>query len=122
MLHKVLLKVINLDKKLEWKYFCSVPQGIYQEFIDTRDTRNLDTIDMNAYLSLWAKRDWGIKIKMILVEDIERLKTLIITSCKRAYPELYTLEEHNLIPNEDFWVKLWVSSHMKTETERARAE
>lgn len=117
MLHKVLLKVINLDKKLEWKYFCNVPQSIYHDFVSVA---NLDTTDMNAYLSFWAKRDWGIKIKMILVEDIERLKTLITASCQRAYPELYVFQNYGLAPDDDFWVKLWVSSHMRTETERLR--
>lgn len=119
MSHKVLLKVITPDGKLEWKYFCSVPQGIYHDFVSIV---NPDSIDMNAYLSLWAKRDWSINLKMALVEDIERLKTLIVASCKRTYSELYIFQPFGLIPDGDFWIKFWVSSHMRSETERLRAE
>ncbi len=119
MLHKVLLKVITPEGKLEWKYFCSVPQGIYHDFVSTVHP---DSLDINAYLSRWAKRDWSICLKMALVEDIERLKTLIVASCKRSYSELYVFEKYGLTPNNDFWIRLWVSSHMRREAERLRAE
>lgn len=119
MLHKVLLKVIVPGGKLEWKYFCSVPQSIYHDFISVV---NPDDLDFNVYLSLWARRDWGVTLKMALVEDITRLKTLIVASSKRAYSELYVFNSFGLVPSEDFWVKFWVSSHMRSETERLRAE
>lgn len=118
MLHKVLLKVI-CDDRLEWRYFCSVPQGIFHDFVTSV---KIEDLDINAYLSMWAKHDWGVSFSMGIVEDIERLKTLIKASSKRVYPELYIFQSYDLIPDEDFWVKLWVSSHMRNEAERTRAE
>lgn len=118
MLYKIVLKVIS-GSILEWRYFCSVPQLIYLDF---SEVANLKGLDMNAFLALWAKRDWGVSISMSTTNDIDELKTFIKLSSKKAYPELYIFHDYGLIPDEDFWIRLWVSSHMKSETERLKAE
>lgn len=118
MLYKIVLKVVS-GTALKWRYFCSVPQDIYADFFDAV---HLNKLDMNAYLSLWAKRDWGVSLNMGMTEDIDKLKGLIRKSSKRVYPELYIFQKQGLVPDEDFWIKLWVSSHMKSEAERLRAE
>lgn len=119
MLHKIVLKVITEHNRLEWRYLCSVPEEIYADFVSAA---NPDTLDLNAYISLWTKYDWGVFLRMTYTEDIQRLKKLITSSCRRTYSELYIFEDYDLIPDEDFWIKLWVSSHLKSETERLRSK
>lgn len=115
-MYKIVLKVI-CGMRLEWKYFCSVPESIYTEFINSIDR---DTLDVNAYLVLWARQDWGVTLKMSIDDDIDELKSIIVASSRRAYSELYVFESYGLIPNDHFWISLWVSSHMKDETERRK--
>lgn len=117
MLYKIVLKVVN-GRKMQWKYFCSVPQRIYHDFVNAVQP---DEFSMNAYLSVWARQDWGLQLNMGLVDDIERLKATIRASNQKAYSELYIFQEYELIPDEDFWIRLWVSSHMRRETEKVRA-
>ena len=116
MLYRISLKVI-CGMRCESRHFCSIPDTIYKEFMDCI---NGDSLDVNAYLSMWARQDWGVTIRMTVDEDIDELKSLIKRSSKKAYSELYVFEPYDLIPDEDFWVKLWVSSHMKDETERRK--
>jgi hypothetical protein len=113
-----MIKVIN-GNKLGWRYFCSVPTRIYHDFANIV---NLQDSDMNAYLALWARRDWGLKISMGHIEDIDKLKYMIQNNNRKAYSELYIFQEYGLMPDENFWIRLWVSSHMRSETERLRIE
>lgn len=111
--HKIVIKVINEDR-LEWATFCYVPQEVFKEF--SRWT-NLKVLDFNAYLSLWAKEDFLINLDMATLKDVETLKRIVYTSCRQSYNELYQFERYGLTINRGFWLKYWVTSHLKVETE-----
>lgn len=105
------------DTDLIWQTICKVPDKIYSDF---NQAVRLEDLDMNTYLSVWAKQDWSAYINMGHLDGIDRLKYYIRLSNQKAYPELYALKEDGLEPDEDFWVSLWVASHMKDETERRK--
>ena len=112
------IKVIA-EKNLVWQTVCKVPDEIYNDF---SNAVQLGDLDINSYLSVWAKQDWGIYIDMSVIEGIDRLRHYIEYSNKRAYPELYVFRNYGLEPNNDFWMSLWVSSHMKDETEMSKSD
>ena len=116
MLYKIVLKLVE-DNLLKWVYFCSVPKEIYDEFHDIVIS---DTQEINAYVSTWVKKDLGILIRLTTTENMNKIKELIIKSCRKTYSELYIFENYGLIPDEDFWIRLWISSHMKYEIEKRK--
>lgn len=111
MLHKLYIRVIK-NKKLKWMYFAAVPEEIWDEF---NSLAHISVLDLNAYLSMWGREDFLNNVPMDRVEHIEQLKRMIVTSCRNTYGELYTFEKYGLAIDKDFWIRLWVSSHMKTE-------
>jgi hypothetical protein len=116
MLHKIYIRVIK-GKKLKWMYFCGVSEKLWNEF---NSLAHIDVLDFNAYLSMWAREDFLSNFKMDRVEHIDELKQLIVASCKNTYSELYIFEKYGLEIDKDFWIKLWVSSHLKTEILRLK--
>lgn len=110
------IKVLS-DKHLIWQTVCKVPDKIYNDF---NQAVRLEDLDMNTYLSVWAKRDWSVYINMGQVDGIDRLRYYINLSNQKAYPELYVLKSYGIEPSEDFWVNLWIASHMLEETERRK--
>lgn len=107
------IKVIA-GRSLVWQTICKVPDEIYKDF---SYAVQLEDLDINSYLSVWAKQDWSIYLDMSVIDNIDRLKHYIEYSNKRAYPELYAFRDYGLEPSSDFWISLWVTSHMKDETE-----
>lgn len=97
-----------------WEHFCDVPTNIYKEFIKVTQCK---PEDINAYFARWVRLDYRRQIKVAYSEGIEALKSMIIRDCRQSYPELYIYEQDGLIPDESFWLSLWVSSHMKYEIE-----
>ena len=115
-MHKLYIRVIK-DKRLKWMYFCGVPDEVYEKF---NAVARLGLLDLNAYLSMWARDDFLNNVQMDRVEHIDQLKRMIVTSCKNTYAELYAFEKYGLAIDKDFWIRMWTSSHMKTETERLK--
>lgn len=100
--------------EIVWEHFCNVPTGIYKEFINTTHCK---PEDINAYFQRWVRLDYHRRIKTAYSEGIEALKQMVIRDCRQAYPEMYIYKDYGLIPDESFWLSLWVSSHMKYEIE-----
>lgn len=113
MLHKLYIRVIN-GKKLKWMFFCGVPEEIWNDF---NKLAHIGVLDLNAYLSMWARDDFLNNVPMDRVEHIDQLKRMIVTSCRNTYKELYSFEKFGLEVEKDFWIRLWAASHMRTETE-----
>ena len=113
MLHKLYIRVIK-DKRLKFIYFGSVPEKLYKEF---DALAHIKVLDLNAYLSMWARDDFLNNLPMDRIEHITQLKRMIVTHCRNTYSELYTFEKYGITIDKDFWVKLWLCSHIKVETE-----
>lgn len=116
MLHKIYIRVI-VGKQLKWAFVSAVPEELWKEF---NSYAHIGVLDFNAYLAMWAREDFLNNVQMDRAEHITLLKRMIITSCKNTYGELYTLEKYGLEIDKDFWVRLWVSSHMLTEIQRLK--
>lgn len=108
---KIYLKVVK-DRRMAQVYFCTVPDEIYEAF---DALVHLDTLDFNAYLSVWAAEDFMAELSMSCANNITQLRKIIINHYKRDYPELYTLEKVGIRIDDDFWIKYWTVNHMRME-------
>lgn len=95
----------------EWVHFTYIPEDAFEEFckVDNRGWHR------NEWVNRWAKRDFGIEGA---VENgrLEELKQLIKKHYQELYPEVIPLSTRH---NRDThgWVRVWVCSNIKKETE-----
>ena len=74
-LGKVLIKVVNEEHdRAEWTHISYIDKALYDKFIERE---HIETIDLNDYLSRWAKEDFNIDLAMSSKNDIRVLKELV---------------------------------------------
>ena len=109
-LSKILVKVVR-DGDLKWVHFCRVFTDLYDTFF--RFT-GCEKSEFGAFLSIWARGDFSVKLSMSTFEDIQTLRYLVNKKYSEEYAELYALnEEEN--PKIRGWMRMWVSHHMRVE-------
>lgn len=113
-LHKVYLKCID-GQTIVWKFFCGIPEQLYQKYISAMD---ITMVDFNAYIAFWVKQDFNITLRMIQLKDTYQLKNAIVIQFRQMYPELYALEKYGVKPNKDFCIQYWLSLHMELEIKK----
>lgn len=107
---KILVKVIR-DGELKWIHFCYVHEDLYYTFFKVTGR---EKSEFGAFLSVWARGDFSVKMSMSTYEDIQRLRYLVQKKYVSEYPELYSLsEEEN--PRINGWLRMWTSQHMRVE-------
>lgn len=108
-LRKVLIKVVNEDHdRSEWTHISYIDRNLYDRFIESK---RIDTIDLNDYLSRWAKEDFNIDLAMSSKNDIRVLKILVKNFYKRAHPELFI----NSSTDRQGWFRVWLTKKIKEE-------
>lgn len=107
---KILVKVVR-DDSLKWVHFCRVSTEVYDEFFKVTEC---STADFGAFLSVWAKNDFGVRLTMATFEDIRYLKTLVKRRFQIEYCDLYALPGAESLSIRG-WFQIWVSQHMKEE-------
>lgn len=108
-LAKVLIKVVNESHdRIEWTHISYIDEGLYKRFLEEK---NIETSDMNDYLSRWAKEDFNIELSMSSKNDIRVLKELVKDFYHRAHPELY-IESPT---DRQGWLRVWITRKMKEE-------
>lgn len=107
---KILVKVVR-DDTLKWVHFCRVPTEVCNEFFRVTECC---TADFGAFLSVWARNDFGVRLTMATFEDICYLKTLVKRRFQIEYRDLYALPGSSAL-NIRGWFQIWVSQHMQEE-------
>lgn len=116
-LKKILLKVIRQDV-IKWCHFCYVSSELYNEFFKYT---GCEKSEFGAFLSIWVKGDFNVKLSMSSYEDVTRLRYLVQKKYAEEYAELYALtEEEN--PKIHGWLRMWVSQHMRVEIAARKGE
>lgn len=106
---KVLIKVVNEEHdKAEWTHISYIDRSLYRMFLEKK---NIDSSDMNDYISRWAKEDFNINLAMSSKNDIRILKNLVKDFYKRAHPELF-IESPT---DRQGWIRVWLTRKMKEE-------
>lgn len=107
---KILVKTIRGDA-IKWSHFCYVSSDLYQEFFKVT---GCEKSEFGAFLSVWAKGDFGEDLSMAYFEDIAKLKHLVNLKYRSEYSELYCLTAKEN-PDIRGWLRMWVSQHMRIE-------
>lgn len=114
---KILVKVIR-DQDLKWVHFCYVPTELYENFFET--TR-CEKSEFGAFLSIWAKGDFDVRMSMSTFEDVQKLRYLVDRKYTEEYAELYSLTIGEN-PRVNGWMRMWVSQHMRVEIAARKGE
>lgn len=109
-LKKILVKVIR-DESIKWSHFCYISEELYDEFF--RVTK-CEKSEFGAFLSMWVKGDFDVRLSMSSYDDIIHLKHLVEKRYSEEYAELYALTESEN-PKIHGWLRMWVSQHMRVE-------
>lgn len=108
-LKKVLIKVVNEDHdRSEWTHISYIDRSLYNKFIYRE---GVETIDLNDYLSRWAKEDFNADLAMSSKNDIKVLKELVKDFYRRAYPELFISSS----TDRQGWFRVWLTKKIKEE-------
>lgn len=104
------LKVIR-DGQIKWIHYCDIEEKLYLEFFRVTQC---ERSEFGAYLSVWARADFGVDLTMGTYSDAKHLKRLVAEKYRKEYSELYMLkkEENPVIKG---WFRMWVSQHMRVE-------
>lgn len=116
-LKKILVKVIR-DESIKWCHFCYVSTELYDEFFRVT---GCEKSEFGAFLSVWAKGDFNVKLSMSSFDNVLQLRYLVNQWYSKEYSELYALtEEEN--PRINGWLRMWVSQHMRVEIAARKGE
>ena len=108
-LGKILIKVVNEEHdRAEWTHISYIDKALYDKFMERE---HIESIELNDYLSRWAKEDFNIDLAMSSKNDITVLKELVKDFYRRAHPELYI--ESNT--DRQGWLRVWLTKKIKEE-------
>lgn len=107
---KILVKVVR-GNSIKWVHFCRVPAEVYDEFFRVTEC---STSDFGAFLSVWARNDFGVRLTMATFEDVLHLKTLVKRRFQIEYSDLYTMPGASSLDIRG-WFQIWVAQHMQEE-------
>lgn len=107
----IYLEVIK-DKTLVKKPLCKLPEYLYEEFMEGVKAT------FHAYISVWAKSDFALHSSLSTVEDVDKLLHTVEAAFRKAYPELYAVDD--VKPKVTFWVTYWLCCRMKFEVEKRK--
>lgn len=109
-LSKLLVKVLR-DGEWKWIHFCYVYTNLYDAFFHIVQC---EKSEFGTFLSMWARGDFQVKLRMSTYEDVQKLRELVEQRYQQEYSELYALNpEEN--PKVQGWMRMWVSQHMRVE-------
>lgn len=108
-LGKIVIKVVNeAHDRVEWTHISYIDNTLYMRFLKEKQ---IETIDLNDYLSRWAKEDFNVDIAMASKNEIRVLKELVKDFYKRAHPELYI----DSSTDRQGWFRVWLTRKIKEE-------
>lgn len=108
-LSKVLIKVVNEEHdRAEWTHISYIDKSLYENFLEEK---SIETVELNDYISRWAKEDFNISLAMCSKNDIRVLKELVKDFYRRAHPELY-IESPT---DRQGWLRVWLTRKIKEE-------
>lgn len=116
-LQKILVKVIR-DNSIKWCHFCYISAELYEEFFRVT---GCEKSEFGAFLSVWVKGDFDVRLSMSSYDDIVQLRYLVNKRYSEEYAELYALTESEN-PKIHGWLRMWVSQHMRVEIAARKGE